>query len=149
MSDDLPEGLAPLAAVAGRLYRGEVVALLVVVTYLLFVGVSAATAPPVDVGQTETGSDTLVGTQGPFRETKGYTTSLGPNGTTQWQSPEAWAHFDVDRLPNGHILRASWCATSHGAANSRPHARGLAFAFTTPRSPSQSSGSGPSPCAPT
>lgn len=61
MSDDFRARLAPLAAVAERLYRGEVVALLVVITYLLFVGVSAATAPPVDVGQTETGSDTLVG----------------------------------------------------------------------------------------
>lgn len=104
MSDDRRPRLAPRHLRPPQLYRGEAIALLVVAAYLLFVGLSAATAPPVDVGQTDTGSDTLVGIQGPFREAKGHAVVLGPKGTTQWQSPEAWAHFDVDRLPDGTIL---------------------------------------------
>lgn len=93
-----------LVAPDGPLYRGELVALVVIAAYVLFVGLTAAMAPPVDVGRVANGSETLVGIQGPFTDAKGYAVVLGPNGETRWKSPEAWAHFDVDRLQNGNIL---------------------------------------------
>lgn len=104
MSGDPRTQLTYLASTSAQLYRGERIALLVITGYLVFVGFSAATAPPVDIGRTDTESETLVGIQGPFREANGYAVVLGPRGTTQWRSPEAWAHFDVDRLPNEQIL---------------------------------------------
>lgn len=98
--------LAALESAVQRLYPGEVVALVVVGAYLLFLVASAATAPPVDVGRASNETTTLVGIQGPFRDANGYAVVLGPDGRTQWRSPEAWAHFDVDRLRNGRILAA-------------------------------------------
>lgn len=55
-----------LAVIRDRLYPGELVALVVIPLSLLFILVSATTAPPVAVTRTDPGSETLVGMQGLF-----------------------------------------------------------------------------------
>jgi len=104
MADGPRNWLVRFRSTLGRLHRGEALALVVVSAYVLFVAVSAATAPPLSVGATEGETETYVGNQGPFRGAEGYAVVLGSNGTTRWESPEAWAHFDIDRLEGGRLL---------------------------------------------
>jgi len=115
------------------LHRGQQVALLVVIGYLLFVGASAATAPapgnypggeaegPVTNGTTTNGTAangtttndtgygenaTVIGLQGPFTGTQGYARLVSGEGVRQWQGRESWANFDVTPLPGGRVLTA-------------------------------------------
>ncbi len=96
-------------------HPGTVIAVAVVVGYLLFLGGSAALAPPLEQpSDSVPGSSianvsdderaTLVGLQGPFRDSKGHAVLVGGDGSILWSSPETWAHFDVSPLDEGRIL---------------------------------------------
>lgn len=84
------------------------------VVFLLFIGLSAATAPPLVADATGPSGNlsendsrtTLVGLQGPFREAKGFARLVSTNGSIAWQSAETWANFDVTPVENGRVLTA-------------------------------------------
>jgi hypothetical protein len=103
----------------GSLHPGHKLALVVVVVFVLFVGVSWATAPPqapdIDADGANGASNfsayeehpTLIGLQGPFTGQEGYAQLItGDDPGLEWQSEETWANFDVSPLPGDRVLTA-------------------------------------------
>jgi len=103
---------------ARSLHRGQQLALVVAVSYLVFLGAGATTAlapagSPVD-GTHDPGANgsdygnrtTLVGLQGPFTDREGYAMLVTGDRVQQWRSRESWANFDVTPLSDGRVLTA-------------------------------------------